>query len=383
MRWATARRPRATASNSSRSGGTSSANAFHLAGPVQSGAFQYFLYKGGAASANSFFLRSTFESDEPAAAVAATGAVAAAASAVVNASANAAAAAGPAPVAFRPGAVGYSMTPSLNTDYGFTILGRLQDRVGDLASVDAAQPGGKDGIWGRIGGESLDADSMGRFSTQARTFFAQFGKDWMLSQGDAGGSTHAGVTVNFGSSSANFDDNLRSLNPLLTNSAGSVETQAQSVGGYWTRYLPDGTYFDGVGQITHYENTYGDVAGDSASQNGFGAGVSGEVGKPFALGSSSIAIEPQAQLLYQYVHLNQFDDNVSPISGNSTNALRGRIGFRLFRANLSNDAKTTRGDPVSDRGRAARLFLAGPDERRRHLVRQRPEQDPGTKSAAG
>ncbi len=90
-------------------------------------------------------------------------------------------------------------------------------------------------------------------------------------------------------------------------STGSVETQAQSFGGYWTKYLRDGTYFDGVGQLTHYHNRYGDIYGGSASQNGFGAGASGEVGKPFALGSSGVAIEPQAQLLYQYLHLNGFD----------------------------------------------------------------------------
>jgi outer membrane autotransporter protein len=303
-------------------GGTSAANSFHLSAPVQGGAYQYLLYQGGAASMNNWFLRSALE-----------------------APAAASGAAQPEVVAYRPGVVGYSMTSSLNVDYGFTILGRLQERVGDIANLDDAQPGNKDGIWGRISGESLDADSMNRFSSEERTFLAQFGKDWTLSRGESGGSTHAGVTVNFGSSSANFDDDLRSINPLLSNAAGSVETQAQSVGGYWTRYLPDGTYFDGVGQLTHYQNQYGDVFGDSASQNGFGAGVSGEVGKPFALGSSSVAIEPQAQLSYQYVHLNQFDDGVSSIGGTSTNALRGRIGFRLFRANLSNDTKTGAATP--------------------------------------
>lgn len=60
----------------------------------------------------------------------------------------------------------------------------------------------------------------------------------------------------------------------------------------------DGSYFDGVAQLTHYQNKYSDVYGDNASQNGFGAGVSAEVGKPFVLGSTSVAIEPQVQLLY-------------------------------------------------------------------------------------
>lgn len=314
--------------------GSSAANSFRLGSPVQGGAYQYLLYQGGTSNASDWFLRSTLEAGNSASA---TGAVAAVAGPLAPVAA-------PAP-AYRPGVVGYSMTPSLNADYGFTILGRLQDRVGDVASLDDAQPGNQDGLWGRISGQSLDADTMDRFSEQERTFFAEFGKDWTLSRGEAGGSTHAGLTVNFGSSSANFDDNLRTINPLLTSATGSVETQAQSVGGYWTRYLPDGTYFDGVGQLSHYQNKYGDILGDGASQNGFGAGVSGEVGKPFALASSGIAIEPQAQLLYQYVHLNGFDDGVSPVSGNSTNALRGRVGFRLFRANLSNDTKTGTATP--------------------------------------
>jgi outer membrane autotransporter protein len=304
-------------------GGTSAANSFHLATPVQAGAYQYLLYQGGETSTNSnWYLRS-----------------------VLDASNTTVASAQAAPLAYRPAVVGYSLTPSLNVDFGFAMLGRLQDRVGDVASLQQAQAGNDDGVWGRIGGQSLDADSMNRFSTDEQTFFAQFGKDWTLDRSTDGGSTHAGVTVNLGSSSASFNDDLRSISPQLTNATGSVETQAQTLGGYWTRYLPDGTYFDGVGQLAHYRNQYGDVLGDSATQNGFGAGMSGEVGKPFALGSSTIAIEPQAQLLYQYVHLNHFDDDVSSIDATTTNALRGRLGFRMFRANLSNDTHTGTATP--------------------------------------
>ncbi|MFC0691407.1 autotransporter outer membrane beta-barrel domain-containing protein [Paraburkholderia humisilvae] len=314
--------------------GTSAANSFHLAGPVQAGAFQYMLFQGGATDANDWYLRSQLAAQTT---PTDTGGG-------TTAPATSAAASGP--VAFRPAVVGYSMTPLLNADYGFTILGRLHERVGDVASVESAQAGqtgqaaNSNGVWGRLGGQNLDADTSDRFSADERTFFAQFGKDWTLSRGANGGSTHAGATVTIGSSSADFDDSARSIAGLPT-STGSVETQAQSIGGYWTKYLPDGSYFDGVGQLTHYRNKYGDVFGDSGTQNGFGAGVSGEVGKPFALGSTAIAIEPQAQLLYQYLHLNRFDDGISEISSNTTNGLRGRLGFRLFRANLSNDSKTS------------------------------------------
>ncbi|RKP47816.1 autotransporter outer membrane beta-barrel domain-containing protein [Pararobbsia silviterrae] len=301
--------------------GTSAANSFRLGSAVQSGAYEYLLYQGGAASANDWYLRSTLASS--------SGAVT------------------PSDVvAYRPGAVGYSMTPLLNADYGLTIMGTLNERVGDIASVEAGQTNktgasNSDGVWGRVSGENVDVDSNHGFAASEQTFFGQFGKDWTLEHGANGGSTHTGVMVTFGSISATFDNSLRSLNSQLSDATGSVDTQAQSLGGYWTRYLPDGTYFDGVGQLTHYDSKYTDIYGDEATQNGFSAGISGEVGKPFLLpGSTGLAIEPQAQVLYQYLHMNGTDDGISPISSTSTNGLRGRVGIRLFRANLQNDSQT-------------------------------------------
>jgi outer membrane autotransporter protein len=317
--------------------GTSAANSFRLGSPVQAGAYQYLLYQGGSTDPNSWYLRSQLEQ----AAASASGSAAPSAGTPATATGAATAAAGVSAVAYRPAVVGYSVTPLLNADYGFTVLGRLQQRVGDEVGADAARPAHSNGIWGRIGGQNLDADAGSRFSTDERTFFAQFGKDWTLRRDAGGGSTHAGATVTFGSTSASFSDNLRSITGQLSNATGTVETQAQSLGGYWTRYLPDGTYVDAVGQLTHYQNRYNDVFADSASQKGFGAGVSGEVGKPFELGATGAAIEPQAQLLYQYLHLNSFNDGISEVGANSTNGLRGRLGFRLFKANLSNDSKTS------------------------------------------
>jgi outer membrane autotransporter protein len=129
----------------------------------------------------------------------------------------------------------------------------------------------------------------------------------------------------------------------LETQTGSVSTQAESLGGYWTRYLRDGMYFDSVGQVTYYHNRFGGQDGN-ASQNGVGAVFSQEVGKPFRIGSTQVAIEPQAQLMYQYLSLGDFSDAVSPVSGTHTNALRGRLGFRIFGADLPN---TDSHDPQS------------------------------------
>ncbi|GAU02892.1 autotransporter outer membrane beta-barrel domain-containing protein [Burkholderia stabilis] len=302
-------------------GGTTTASAFHLAGPVQAGAYEYRLYRGGQSDANGWYLRSQLDPTDP-------GSNPIHPSGGGDGSGN-----GGGTLAYRPGVAGYALTPLLNADYGFSTLGKLHERVGDIYNVAKQQPGNRDGVWGRIGGQSLDANA-GRFAADERTFFAQFGKDWTLDQAPGGSSTHAGVTASIGVSNASFSDMARADSQNLSTSTGSVEMHAQSVGGYWTRYLSDGTYFDSVGQVTHYGNRYRDSYGNEASQNGFGIALSQEVGKPFGIGGTPIAIEPQAQLMYQYLKLNGFNDTVSAVSGTTTNALRGRVGVRIFRPNL-------------------------------------------------
>ncbi|WP_310731535.1 autotransporter family protein, partial [Burkholderia pseudomultivorans] len=291
------------------------------AGPVQAGAYEYRLYRGGQGDANGWYLRSQLDPTDPGDPVGPSG----------SGNGNGG------NLAYRPGVSGYALTPLLNADYGFSTLGKLHERVGDVYNLEKQQPGNRDGVWGRIGGQSLDANA-GRFAADERTFFAQLGKDWTLDQTPNGGSTHAGVTATIGTSNASFTDLARSDTPDLSTSTGSVQMHAQSIGGYWTKYLSDGTYFDSVGQVTHYGNRYRDSYGNEASQNGFGVALSQEVGKPFAVGGTPIAVEPQAQLMYQYLKLNGFSDNVSAVSGTTSNALRGRVGVRIFRPNLESNA---------------------------------------------
>jgi len=307
-------------------GGTTAPGAFRLAGPVQSGAYEYLLYRGGSTNPNDYFLRSTLV--DPATGGGDPGG----------------SGGGSAPVAYRPGVVGYTMTPALNLDYGFTNLGRLHERVGDVYSTEQNQKGNQNGVWGRMGGYGVQADSGDRFSVKQQTFFMQFGKDWTLQREPEGGSTHAGVTASLGVTDAKFKDSARDLSDMLSDRTGKTTTQAQSVGGYYTKYLGDGSYWDSVAQVSHYRNKYDDVYGTGGNQNGFGIALSQEVGKPFML-MPKLAIEPQAQLVYQYLKLNRFDDGVSSVSGVSDNAVRGRIGVRIFAPNISTEDGSGAGTP--------------------------------------
>jgi outer membrane autotransporter protein len=294
-------------------GGTTGATAFTLGNTVQAGAYQYFLYRGGEGDPNGYYLRSTLDGTPDG------------------------------PAATRPGVAGYTMTPALNVDYGFASLGRLQERVGDIASTEKVQPdNNKGGVWARAVGMQQTL-SNGRYSTDDQQFFFQAGKDWTLSKAPDGGSTHAGVTASLGSGDAQFYDHDRNL-AGLSSKTGSATLQAQTLGGYYTKYWQDGSYWDSVAQVARYENKYKDVGGGSGDQTGYGLALSQEVGKPFMV-TPSIALEPQAQLMYQYINLDGFNDSVSKVGGYSTNALRGRLGVRAFIPNIGTSDKTGFGTP--------------------------------------
>ncbi|WP_087686488.1 autotransporter outer membrane beta-barrel domain-containing protein [Pandoraea sp. PE-S2R-1] len=288
--------------------GTASDGAFKLDAPIQAGAYQYLLRKIGPAGGDpSWFLSTSYASGQ---------------------------------TAYRAATVAYAMTPQLNTDFGFTMLGRLQERMGNARTTGTAGDDTSNGVWGRVYGKSMDANMSGRFDADERMFAAQFGREWRLNTDASGwgGSTLAGVTATFGTASASFSDSARTLDPTLSAATGSVNMQAQSVGAYWTRILPQGAYADVTTQITHYRNKYSDVTGIGATQNGFGAALSGEIGHRFAILGTGFTIEPQAQLAYQYLHLNGFSDSLSTVSGNTTNALRGRLGVKFAAPDLANVA---------------------------------------------
>ncbi|WP_156513315.1 autotransporter outer membrane beta-barrel domain-containing protein [Bordetella ansorpii] len=285
-------------------GGTTAPGTFRLASPVQAGAYEYLLHRGGSADPQAYYLRSTLETDagDPAP---------------------------PPPIAYRPAVPAYALIPALNLDYGFSNLGRLQERVGDIASSERGQQDNRHGVWGRAGGLGMNADAGSRYAVNQHTFFMQFGKDWTLSQPQAGGSTHAGATLGLGTASATFRDRLRSLDATLSEKTGSTTTQAQSLGGYYTLYGPEGGYWDSVVQATRYHNKYNDAYGGTATQNGYGVVLSQEIGQPIPL-AGKLAIEPQAQLAYQYLKLRGFEDGISAVSASGSHALRGRLGVRIF-----------------------------------------------------
>ena len=240
----------------------------------------------------------------------------------------------------------YVQTPLVNKEMGFAQMGKLHERVSEQQTwawddcgtrceqyqqfKDKDQK--KYPVWGRLNGEYLKLQGDNRFALRSKSGFVQFGVDIDNQVNLQDGSRrHNGAMLTYGWGSTDYFDRDRVQNGVVVSDkyTGKAETDMLSLGGYSTWYARNGTYLDLVGNLSWLHNKYRSRDGIKASQNGYGLGLSAEVGRPWRIGESQWQIEPQAQLSYQRIHLNSFNDGVRNVSGQSMDGLRGRIGARL------------------------------------------------------
>jgi len=271
--------------------GTTAPGAFSLAGPVLAGTFEYRLFRGASdgSAPEDWFLRSIFRADR-----------------LVHLS-----------------------IPPLGTEYGFSILGTMHERTGDPLAFgqggdcSSAAAGGyaTSGKWGRVLGESGKRRLASDAGHSWRTGGIQAGLDLFRGQSPNGDCDRAGVYFGVGHLGADVNQ-VQPLGP------GNANFNAYTAGGYWTRFAPSGGYLDAVVQGTFYDANAQALARFDASGWGFAASL--EAGQPIFL-PSGFVIEPQAQLAYQRVAMNDASDGTALISFRPTDALLGRIGARFIR----------------------------------------------------
>ncbi|CNL48776.1 autotransporter outer membrane beta-barrel domain-containing protein [Yersinia alsatica] len=225
--------------------------------------------------------------------------------------------------AYRREVPGYIAAPWLNAFYGFTTLGSLHERQGD---VKGAANGFNEGSWGRISGQHNKFEA-GRFSYDSDIWFAQLGHDLYQAENAAGTQATAGVMVTLGKQETDAQDKARAVRADLSVDTGKIKTDAYGLGGYYTLKTQQGGYVDIVGQGTLYRNNY--QSQHDAKQNGYGVAISAEVGQSYPL-IGNWKIEPQGQLKYQYLNLSSFSDDVSGVSGTSYSVGQARAGMRVF-----------------------------------------------------
>ena len=339
-------------------GATTAPGVFALAGEVRAGAFDYDLFRGGVTgSPNDFFLRSDFivppiPPEPPIPPVPPFPPT-------------------PPPNPLPPGVypiIGpelatYGVVQPLARQLGLSILGTLDDRVGDTYEPDgcAVQPAPapssvdlptrktdvlptrKPGlapcpifspsVWGRFFGQTINNHYSAFADPRANGNLGGFqgGVDLLRGPVIPGGYDRAGLYGAYGGVHADVTGlvtNPQATAYILTHT-GSLNLNAWSAGGYWTHVGPGGWYLDGVLQGTWYG---GSASTQFASLHTDGTGfiASLEGGVPFALPlfGPGFVLEPQGQILWQKVSFHHEYDGLGDVALGDTTGPSGRIGLR-------------------------------------------------------
>jgi len=261
---------------------------------------------------------------------------------------------------YRPEIPTYVALPALAHRFGMEMLGNYHDRVGqDYIHLPVANPALADtsaqqntlrretSMWGRIFGFRGDfGNNNGSVATQYDKFQKrgasynrhsqglQLGFDLHRVTGPKGSRLAAGLYAGVGEITGTVD-------AVYGGRSGKAKLTGYSFGGYWTHTGSKGSYVDFVLQGTRYKSTVETATADGFSPDGWGISVSIEGGTPFVVGDGWV-LEPQAQIIHQYVTFENGQDRVARIHYDSSRSTYGRLGARLVRSwTASGDRRMT------------------------------------------
>src|SRR5882672_5758065 len=302
-------------------GATTAAGSFSLAGPAVAGAYEYMLFKGGLGGTNpdNWYLRSALLVPVPP--------PSSGAPPVPEPPQPLPLPAAP-PAGFtvvqliRPEVAVHSVVPDLTRTLGLLALGTFHERRGDQALLDTVPA-----AWGRVFGQHDKEQYSGGVRPDFSGNFAGFQAGFDAWRFETFDSVRNLVGVSVGHARA-----VGAVRGFVLGvegaHAGTINLGATSLGGYWTMLGSQGWYVDMVVQGDFIEGTPHSDRNIGAPVSGANFTASVEGGLPIALGAG-IAIEPQAQFIYQHLGLNGTQDKLSSIGFAQSDVVNGRIGMRL------------------------------------------------------
>lgn len=247
----------------------------------------------------------------------------------------------PKKVIYSHAVAGYVSMPRVNQEQGLLSVGTLHERRGSYTNFNLAKCSTCDNYlsetWGRILGKHLKLDGKKRLNLDTDVYGLQLGHDLVNNLFADGSHNYIGAYFSYTKANTDFSDKYRAVNGLIAHNkkTGKGNSEAFNLGLTNTYFSVDNSYIDLVGQFSALRNKY-DAHKNTSSihQNGFGVAVSAEAGSAFNFGQNNIkqsdwSIEPQMQLVYQYINLDNFKDKYRSVDQNNQKLLRGRIGVRL------------------------------------------------------
>lgn len=240
----------------------------------------------------------------------------------------------------------FMAVPALAHRLGLDVIGTYHDRAGEDHVVLSAKGAGRDysrqedndrRAWGRVFGSSGKVGGGGDSGLSRFQWFEdngprygfdlegiQIGQDLYSRLDDNGTRDVAGAYFAASRATARVD-------AVLGGSAGKVSMDGFTLGAYWTHVSETGSYIDAVAQVTRYDAVRArSLEGEAIAPDGWGATASLETGYSFQL-NENWNIEPQAQLIYQIVSLENARDRYGNVRYADSHAWHGRLGARLVK----------------------------------------------------
>ncbi|MDF7675373.1 autotransporter outer membrane beta-barrel domain-containing protein [Neisseriaceae bacterium ESL0693] len=220
---------------------------------------------------------------------------------------------------------GYVVMPRVNAEQNYAAIATLQQRRAEGSNTPD---------WVRTFGQHLAQDGKTRLNMNSDIYGFQFGHDFRDEVSDQGNRSVTGAYVVYSHADTDFSDRYRAVNAQVVADkyTGKGKSDLAGIGITNTWYMANGSYVDVLGQVSYLHDKYEGRDGSRKSQNGWSGALSAEAGHGFGIGSlgnSNWILEPQAQLIYQYVNLHHFNDGIRQVDQNNQQALRGRVGARL------------------------------------------------------
>lgn len=300
-------------------GATTTSSAFHLAGPVAAGPFQYLLFRGpqGTGTAdeqNTWYLRS-HTTGSP---------LVGGPGPVMGGGGGGPTGPGPEIPLYRPETATYGVFPALARDLAASTLGTFHMRNGDQALAGGSR---RERMWGRIFGQRTEQSYKGDIAPGFDGYVAGFqtGVDAYETEWEKGTRARAGLFVGWAQARG---DTRGFVLGQLNAAAGDAQLEATTVGSYGTLVGRGGWYVDSVLMTSFYSGSGGSRNGINTSVDGWSISSSLEAGIPFRLGYG-LELEPQAQIIFQHLNLDKMVDPFSTVRFDTPDGVSGRVGVRL------------------------------------------------------
>lgn len=219
----------------------------------------------------------------------------------------------------------YAVVPPVAHDLALASLGTFHERRGGQDFLDGE--GFLPAAWGRVFAQQSKRKWAGTVdpSFDGSLSGIQAGLDVFGWESGGGHHDRAGFFIAQTQADGDVKGQALGWNDLKV---GDVDVDGTSLGAYWTHIGPSGWYLDGVVMGTDFS---GDATSDRAvgvDVDGSGISLSLEGGYPIAL-ADGWTIEPQAQLIWQHLSLDDQQDRFSTVTFDADDALVGRLGARL------------------------------------------------------